>query len=239
MTLAIHQPDFMPWLGFFHKLGLCERFMVFDHVQAPRGKSWHNRNRVLIGDKAVWLTVPIERKGAGFPRYHEVRINQAAWKPKKQLRSLELSYRKTAHFDATYAMFEDLYGAGHESLLDLNMHFIRAVCDGLGLRPTFLSSRALVTDKPGIDALDQNDLVLELCKGSGTADYISGTGCLDFIRPETFAQEGITFTFQRFEHPPYPQVNRRTGQFVSHLSLVDALFNHGFDGVAKLLRQAS
>ena len=45
------------------------------------------------------------------------------------------------------------------------------------------------------DALDQNDLVLELCKGSGTADYISGTGCLDFIRPDTFAQEGITFPF--------------------------------------------
>ena len=73
MRLSIHQPDFFPWLGFFHKIFHSERFIVFDHVQAPRGKSWLTRNQIILNGEPRWLTLPSRKQG--LQPIREVEIN--------------------------------------------------------------------------------------------------------------------------------------------------------------------
>ncbi|MBU4273943.1 MAG: WbqC family protein [Planctomycetes bacterium] len=66
MRIAIHQPNFFPWLGYFHRVSRVERWVFFDHVQVPRGKSWVSRNRILLAGTPAWLTIPIEKGGEDF-----------------------------------------------------------------------------------------------------------------------------------------------------------------------------
>ena len=117
--------------------------MVFDHVQVPRGKSWHNRNRILVDDAARWLTLPIQRKGQSAQRYYEVRITPGL-NVRKQLRMIELAYQSTDCFDEVFPVIERVYFANHELLLDFNLDFIKCVVDLLGLTPNFVLSHDLV-----------------------------------------------------------------------------------------------
>ena len=227
----------MPWLGFFHKISKCETVVLFDHVFASRGKSWHNRNRLLINGEPKWLTMPIERKGKGFQRYYEIKINTNINK-RKQTKSIEMSYLKTDYFHEIFPLIKQLFEANYEYLLDFNLEFIKVITQGLGLNPAFISSQDLACKNPDLITFTQNDLVLQTCIDVGATEYFSGTGCLDFIRPETFTEKGIKFYFQKFKHPEYQQKNSRGNSFISNLSILDALFNIGFSGTRKTLMGA-
>jgi hypothetical protein len=99
----------------------------------------------------------------------------------------------------------------------------------------FLRSSDLARARPELDSLGGNNLVLAVCRAAGADAYVSGTGCLDFIQPEAFEREGVRFYFQRFTHPTYSQVG--SNAFVSHLSVLDALFNAGVAGTRAMICQ--
>ena len=81
MKVAVHQPNFMPWLGIFHKAAMADTFVVLDHVQAMGGSSWMTRNRILVRGEPRWLTMPVERSGTGLPAVNEVRVLWAIHHP--------------------------------------------------------------------------------------------------------------------------------------------------------------
>ena len=232
MRLSIHQPDFFPWLGFFHKISQSERFVVFDHVQAPRGKSWLTRNRILLNGEPRWLTLPIQR--SGLQAITDLEINYSTNFERKHLGTIRQAYAKARFFDEVFPIVSDLYAHHPAKVLDFNLLVIREFCSRMRLAPEFVHSSALIKEEPNLRGLGANELVLRLCLSAGGTFYISGTGCLDFIEPETFSCEGIDFWFQDFDPPEYPQVHG--SPFVSHMSVLDALFNLGFDQTAKLLR---
>jgi hypothetical protein len=233
MRVGIHQPNFLPWLGLFHRIANVDRFVFFDHVQALRGKSWLSRNRILVQGEAHWLTVPILRAGRGLQSVDEVEIVIDGDFPSKHLRTLGNVYGRHPHASETLAVLESVLLAGHSRLAELNADFIIRVSRRLGLTAGFVSSRSLCAARPELDGLSGNQLVLETCVAAGGNRYLSGDGCTDFIEPASFQARGIEFAFQAYQHPVYPQHGRR--DFVSHLSVVDALCNVGFDGVAELL----
>ena len=103
----------------------------------------------------------------------------------------------------------------------------------MGIGTEFVLSSEIVSKNPDLSNLGANELVLELCIHAEASFYISGIGCLDFIRPETFAEKGMEFYFQVFSTSPYVQAHGEP--FVSHMSVLDALFNLGFSGTAELL----
>ena len=107
----------------------------------------------------------------------------------------------------------------------------------LNLKKSFVSSSEIVKAHKHIKLLAGNELVLALCLALEADEYLSGDGCLDFILPETFESKGINFSFQKYNHPIYTQSGN--SEFISHLSIVDALFNIGIDGVKDLLFQNS
>ena len=234
MRVAIHQPNFLPWLGIFHRAALVDRFVFFDHVQAMRGKSWLSRNRILLQGEARWLTMPTQRSGAGLPRVDQVQIQWDSPLVSKHLRTLELAYGGHPHFAQVYDVVATLYAERPALIADLNKSFFAHVVTQLGLSVELVSSSDLAATAPQLDALRGNELVVATCRAVSADDYVSGEG-FDDIDPSAFEAAGIAFRFQRFTHPEYPQKNTRT--FVSNLSVLDALFNVGFDGVRELVDQ--
>ncbi|MEC8243666.1 MAG: WbqC family protein [Verrucomicrobiota bacterium] len=231
MKLSIHQPDFFPWLGFFHKIFHSEKFIVFDHVQAPRGKSWLTRNRILLNGEPRWLTLPIRRKG--LQPIHEVEINYDTNFKIKHLGTLKQAYHKAKFFKEVYPLLESLYSQLPKTAKEFSLCSIKEICNSMGIKTEFLISSDIVLKAPEISSLGANELVLELCLHSGANFYISGTGCLDFIRPTTFSARGIEFKFQNFSSPVYQQVHGQP--FIKQMSILDALFNLGFSGTLNLL----
>lgn len=231
--LIIHQPDFMPWLGFFHKLSLGNEFLVFDHVQISNGKSWSSRNKILLNGKPFWLTIPTLK--SKNQRINEVKISYQKNFQRKHLGTINRAYKKADYFSKIFPIIELIYSKNHEYLIDFNIDFIKIISKHLNLNLNLVKSSDLLLKNNIVDDLYGNELVLELCMLSNTKKYYSGTGCLDFIKPSSFVEKGIDFFFQEFEHPTYAQ-NIST-DFISHLSIVDALMNVGFNGVSNMLKK--
>jgi hypothetical protein len=231
--VAIHQPNFMPWMGLFHRLARVDRFVIFDHVQAMGGRSWLSRNRVLIQGSAHWLTLPVHKAGRLGQAVNEVEIDYQRDIVRKHLRTLELAYVKCPHGPVFLEMATTLYQAGHRYISEFNTAFIQEVCRRLGFNVEFVYSSALVTKDAGLVGLAGNDLVLQVCHAAGASEYISGDGCTDFIKPQTFEASGVKFAFQNFKPPAYTQ--RGATDHVSHLSIFDALCNIGAEEMRRLI----
>lgn len=236
MRIGIHQPNFLPWLGIFNRIALVDTFVLFDHVQAPQGKSWFTRNRILIQGEARWLTLPRETAGRSGQAIKDVRIHYDAVFPGKHLRTLNAEYGRHAHYPEVSGFVEQLYDREWQFVADLNEAFITGVSHRIGLRTSFVRSSDLLEVDISLRDRRGNDLVLKTCEAAGGSEYVSGEGCLDFIEPEAFADAGIRFFFQNFVHPVYPQ---RHSCFVPNLSVIDALCCVGFEGVAELVHKVS
>jgi hypothetical protein len=233
MRVAIHQPNFMPWLGLFNKLAMVDRFVVYDHVQAMGGSSWLTRNRILVQGEARWLTMPIVRSGTGLPPVNEVRVQWESRLVGKQLRTLEQEYGAHPHFDEVFGLVTELYGERPPLIAQLNEAFIRRVATRLGLAVEFVSSTELCAREPRLRALSGSELVLATCQAAGGDEYVCGEGGVGYIDPPAFEAAGVAFWWQRYAPPEYPQ--RRARSFVSHLSVLDALCNVGFAGTRELI----
>ncbi len=233
MPGAVHQPNFLPWLGFFHRLALVDRFVVFDHVQAMGGRTWLSRNRLLIAGQPRWLSLPVKKSGRLGQAVREVEVSYEGDFARKHLRTLDLSYGRCPHAGPFIALMHALYAARYRCVAELNIAFIQAICSHLGAMPEFVWSSDLIANDPAIATLKGNELVLAVCHAAGATSYISGDGCRDFIRPEAFEAADIAFYFQKFVHPVYRQHGPKA--FVSHLSAFDALCNLGATATRELI----
>lgn len=235
MRVAIHQPNFIPWMGLFQRMHLVDTFVFFDHVQAMGGRSWLSRNKLLIAGRDAWLTVPVRKAGRLGQRVDEVEIDYQIDFVPKHLKTLMVNYKKSPYFAAIFPEVEAMFLQRPRLIADFNMTFITWAARLLDLPVNFLRSSELARENPVLESLAGNDMVLEICRAAGADEYVSGGGCLDFIDPEAFEREGIRFYFQQFEHPVYPQIGG--GSFVSHLSILDALFNAGPEQTKNMVMQ--
>lgn len=234
MKLSIHQPDFWPWAGLFNKIASSDKFVVFDCVQAPRGKSWLSRNRILLQGKPCWITLPIYR--SANQRIFEVRINDEVNYSPKHLGTIRQAYAKAPYFQEVFDFVEGLYAPKHKFARDFSLSIISAICRRLNVRTEFVEVRDLISDSR-ISELRGNDLVLEICLAGKATSYLSGTGCLDFIKPEEFFQNKVSFEFQDFAQNEYPQPGCST--FHPFMSILDVLFCVGFKKAEAIIKRES
>jgi hypothetical protein len=236
MKIGIHQPNFIPWLGIFNRIYLVDKFIFFDHVQAPTGKSWLFRNRILMGKEPKWLSMPVKKSGRLGQLVKDVEINYETWNEKKYLRTLEANYKKTPFFEPIIAEIKEVHAQKHQHLADLNIALICRMAKLLGLQRNFIRSSSLLDENPSLLKLSGNELVLRICKACEAEKYFSGTGgCSNFIEPLLFENSGIEFWFQDFELQKYTQAE--DCDFVSHLSIIDPLFNIGPEKTYELIAQ--
>lgn len=219
-VFAMHQPNYLPWLGFFHKMAHTDVFVYLDHVQVPRGQSFAARNRVKTPQGPTWLTVPLSVPSGqeGKALYTEVSFADESWK-KNHLKTLKFNYTRADHFDEVFGMYREIVEPASD-FADMNMALIDAFAGYLDIDAERVRQSEL-----GEDFGQKNQLIIELAGEIGADVYLSGTGGgTEYNDPEVLGEHGIELRYDDFEHPRYDQL---WGEFESHLSIIDLLFNHG------------
>jgi hypothetical protein len=226
MRAAIHQPMYIPYPGFFHKLSLADVLVIMDDVQYD--KRFTNRNRILVPQGPMWLTVPIAKEGKFLPN-GSVKINNSVDWREDHWRKISLSYRNAAFYDLYAGRLEETFQREWELLLDLDLDLLKKSMDWLGLDLPVVRESEL---KVGGTATER---LINTCKAVGADTYVSGSGGRNYIDPKRFEDEGVRLVYQEYAAVPYRQ--RFTKTFVPDLSIVDMLLNLGPDA-SRLIRGA-
>jgi hypothetical protein len=221
MILSVHQPQYIPWLGYFHKIERSDCFVVLDQVQY-KAREYQNRNRILSKDGPLWLTVPVKSKSMGRQMICDIQIdNSNGWK-NKHWSTLKTSYSRTGSFNEHFPFFEEAYGRQWDTLADLNMFIIHYMLKELEITtPVYFESDLGIT-------ASKTDRIIAICKKLNADAYLSGTGGKEYLEEEKFAQESIKLMYQEFAHPDYQQQYKgERKRFIPCLSAIDLLFNEG------------
>ena len=225
-VVAIHQPNYLPWLGYFHKIAQADVFVFLETVQFSKG-SYTNRVQILRDGKPVWLTQPIKQTlGQSI---EAVGFAEADW-PRRHLDTLHGAYRGAKFFRAVFPNLEALLiGTSQNSLAAANRHIVEGLIALLGLQRQFIRDGAL-----GDAGLEGGDRLIALVKAVAPgAVYLSGKGGATYQDDAKFAEAGIELRYSTFTPCPYPQIN--SAVFVPGLSIVDVLFSLGVDGTRALI----
>ena len=227
MIIAIHQPEYLPWLGFFKKMMNVELFVFLDDVQF-RKKGWQNRNRIRINDGTTLLSIPVHTHS--YPKINEVTIdNEKNWSIRHK-KSILYNYARAPYFDEIKDFIESIFEKKFQYLVDLNTEIIKFIMNELEIKSKIVFSSELEISKKG------SDRVLDICKAVGADHYITGTFWAESnLRVEEFKKSNIDVEFQKFQHPIYKQIH---GEFIPEMSIIDLLFNKGRKEAKKILQNS-
>lgn len=216
-TLAVLQPGYLPWLGYFDQVRRADVFVHYDDVQFDRG-GWRNRNRVKSPQGPQWLTVPVRYDGDTPARICEVEIDQRAPWARKHIATIRHLYARAPHLDDYLPEIGALLERGWGRLVDLDLAVVERFCGWLGVSARFARSSEL-----GIEG-ERSERLLRICQHFGASRYLSGSAARDYLDLDLFACSGIAVEWQDYHHPTYPQLH---GEFVPYLSALDLLLNNG------------
>lgn len=213
--VAIHQPNYLPYLGFFHKMLLSDTFVLYDIAQFSKN-DFHNRNRIKTSSGSRWLTVPIRR--AGLRPILEMEIDWKQPWDKRHAQTIQANYSRSALFPSYAAELESEYRTTETSLAIFNERLIRFLARSIGLEPKFVRASDLRIPR-GLTASERIAAIVKRARGES---YLSGPAGPGYLDDRVF--EGIDLLLQDFHHPTYPQL---WGSFLPNLSVLDLLLNVG------------
>jgi WbqC-like protein family len=216
-VVAIHQPNYLPWLGFFGKALDSDVLILYDTVQFEKG-GFTNRVRIKGKAGAEWLTQPVATAGRGFQEIRQVMFARSDWQV-KHLRALEANYARAAYFKPCFAQLTDLLSASGTNLSRYNERLTRWVCNVLQLGVVLVRASDLATEES-----DPTQRLIALVLAVGGDTYLSGSGGFAYQNLEAFERAGLRVMRSRSNFPEYAQL---WGEFCPGLSILDLLFNCG------------
>ena len=231
MVVAIHQPNFIPWLGFFSKINKSDKFIFLDDAQFPKkGGTWTNRALVAGNNNKNWLTVPIERNFSGVKNINEIKIlNNEIWK-KKMLKTIENLYSKSFFFETIFDPLRNIITYNFQNLFELNFEILIWLFDLLKID----RSKIYLSSSLKINSISSQRLI-DLTKSIGGTTYLSGDGSTSYIDETLFEAHKISLMFMNYEHPNYTQISNKS--FSTGLSILDCLFNIGIEETILLISE--
>jgi len=223
-TVVIHQPDFLPYLGFFHRLLSADKFVILDDVQFLR-RGWHHRDKIKSQNGETWLTVGL-KKTSQNSKINEMQLNNESWR-ENHLNLISQNYKKAIYFDEIYPYLHDLYLGTYTALIDFNVAGIKMLMKlfSINIGLSYSSEHSLISKS--------NQLLVDILTNENSTHYLSGTGAQDYFEEKPFIEKDIKVIWQEFTHPIYPQLY---GGFIPNLSSIDLLFNCGIIQSRKVLR---
>ena len=222
MIVGIHQPNFMPWLGYFYKIWQSDVFVLLDDVQIIKtGSSYTNRVEINNNGKRAHLTIPI-KKSKDYCLINETSIVNNGWK-KKALKTLQQNYSKAGFFKQNQDFIFELINYDNDNLAEYNTHFIKAISDKLCFQTSLVKSSDLNVQAKSTERL------IQLVKKVDGKVYLSGSGGDKYQEKNMFEKNGIKLEYNKLPEFKYKQI--KTDKFIPGLSIIDAIFNIGFEGL--------
>lgn len=232
--IAIHQPNFFPWLGYFDKIRRADVFALLDDVQFQKSSkgTWSNRVKLMVGGEPQWVTMPIVRAFHGIRMYREIQIDdQNDWRG-KFLRTLSMNYAKAPFFKEIFQHIETMVHFNSDNLVEFNINTIRSLAENLGLPLIKMVCQSELNVSGA-----STDLLISITQACGGTAYLCGMGSIGYQEDKKFADARVDLIYQNFQHPIYPQISKT--EFSPGLSIIDALMNCGFGGTMTLLSNPS
>jgi len=229
MKVAIHQPNFLPYLGYFDKMSKTDLWVYYDDAQFV-SRDYHHRNRIATTNGPLWLTMPVCKPDHESPipikdiKIIDRRIKGQPWQG-YFIQQIERNYRRSKFFNHYFPKLAEIIGSPHLMLSALNMDLINFLRECFGIRNEVLFSSSLSED--GRITSRSTEKIVDLCNLVGADTYLSGSGGRGYMDEELFKVAGINLEYQEFHHPNYRQVNRES--FLKNMSAIDFLFNCGGD----------
>ncbi|MFX1391991.1 MAG: WbqC family protein [Promethearchaeota archaeon] len=225
MILTAHQPAYLPWLGFFHKLLISDIAVILDNVQFQKNY-FINRNKIRTNHGDTWLTVPVLTSGHIDKRMIEMKINNNINWHKKHKKSINIHYKKAPYFLNYYDYFEKLYDKNWIYLTDLLKETMSFFFKELNIETKIYYQSNLGFKKK------KQDLILEMCEYFDSDIFVFGKDGRKYADPEYFKLNKRNIYFQDYNHPTYPQLH---GDFIPYLSVLDLLFNVGSEKALEII----
>jgi len=219
MIVGIHQPNYLPYLGFFDKLRKSDVFIIYDDAQFTKG-DFQQRNRIRIYHGWKWLTVPVEKKHIPINQIkirNDVEIEGKNWQ-EAHLKEIHDNYKKAPYYPSFEKDILQLYGQEYDMLIDINLKLIEFLMKSFKIDTEIVHSSEL-----GFNSKSTERLV-DLVSAVGGDVYLSGPMGKDYLDPRLFDEKKIQVCFQDFRHPVYKQ---QYDGFEPNMSAIDALLNAG------------
>lgn len=224
MMVAIHQPQYFPWLGYLAKMASVDQFIFMDAVQLEK-RSYMLRNRIVDPDGQIrYLNISCDKRNHYERQYRDIETKDFAEWTGRQKGVLISAYKRCEHFDEIWNQIMPIFSEDHRLLCDVTIHSVNILRDILGIKtPLILQSELKVGGN-----LKREKLILGLCKAVGADVYYAGRGAsMQYLNIEECRSEGVHVIYQDFSHPVYQQIGKHP--FVPGLSTLDLLFNHGIE----------
>lgn len=226
MKVAIHQPNFLPWLGYFNKIKQVDVFVFLDDVQFERGKTFTSRTKILINNNESWLTIPIKNK-SDLRNINDIQVDSPLLWKKKQLKTIEMNYKKSPYFNEIFDLIQKIYSQDIQLLVDYNIPLIIEICKYLDIQTKFIKSSNLIESKEKIGW----DKILFILKEIKAEIYLSGSGegSKRYVNEYDLLKNSIKLEWQTYVMKEYTRFN--SAKTLSHLSIIDLLFYKGKDAI--------
>jgi hypothetical protein len=232
MLITGHQPNYLPYIGFFHKIYLSDIFVIVDIVQfVKRGPfGWINRNRIRTANSWIWLTVPVKTKDKFYQSILETEIENTMPWSRKHLKSIERNYHQTPYFHKYSDFFYQVYQKKWDLLAQLNEAIIIYLIEALGIKVKIIRASQLglhycYKKNESISSTSSaTDLIVEICQKLNSDSYLHGKHGHDYLDKNKTKRNKIKSYYQDFHHPLYKQTYE---PFIPELSIIDLLFNYG------------
>ena len=228
MVVSIHQPNYLPWGGFFHKLSLCDQYVLLDTVPFSKN-SYQNRCKIKTLQGEAWLTVPVRTSGRFGQLTNQVQVDPESGWNLRHWRTIEQNYRRAQHFRFLADCIEPVFRAEWALLADTASEFISRIVAALELSVPLIRSSALPLTG------SRSELLCAICKSLGATVYLSGPSGKNYLDQTLFQEAGIRVAFHSFTPRVYPQLY---GGFIPALSVIDLLANCGPNSKDYLLRDS-
>lgn len=216
-SVAILQPNYLPWKGVFDLINRVDYFVFFDDVQYTK-KDWRNRNRFKTHSGVKWLSVPVLTPRRDLLIKDVLIENKSRW-AEKHHKTLCLEYAKAAHFSETRFLIDRIFEPEWSSLCDLNIFSTKIISEYLGIEVEWICSSDL-----GISGAKDGERILRICEHLGCDEFINGPSAKSFTNEQLFSSAGVDVSYMDYCYPEYEQLH---GDFVHEVSVLDVLFNCG------------
>lgn len=215
MIITIHQPNYLPWLGFFDKIQKSDIFVILDDAEYSKN-CFINRNKIKTHAGEMWLSLPVQYKSTA--NINEILLdNKQSWQ-RKHKNTIINFYSKSPHFKKYWSELEVFYNTQYDKITDITIPMIKIFMKLLNIeKEVVLSSTLNITTK-------SSDRILDICKKLNANEYISGANGNNYLKKEDFNINNINILFQEYKHPTY---NQRFDKFIPYMSIIDLLFNEG------------
>lgn len=226
LKIGIMQPYFFPYIGYWQLINLVDKYVIFDDVNYIK-RGWINRNRILMNGNAVLFNVPL--LGVSQNKLiNQIEVNRDKKLLIKNLKTIELTYRKAPYFRDVYPLVERILENEASNIADYNAYSIKCISEYLDIKTELITSSKLNKD----NSLKSQNKILEICELLGATEYCNAIGGQELYSKDAFANKNIQLRFLKTNDIRYQQFKN---DFVSNLSIIDVMMFNSISTIKEFL----